>query len=241
MMINQSKNKMNGPRVFFESIKQIGFAAVLCGLVFLLQGQVKPGQVQNKPSAAAVKSQPKTSVKTASSKPGKYEPKVLYRFSEHLADAQTEIYIPAKEERRPGKWDGKQLVIENLSASFSIQKTVQNFNKQLKQGIHFKAVPEAVRILCFHDVPPGAALVIYSGIPDTLASPESTPATVYLTVWAGIHRLARLSVPTVPGWNSVQLDLGVVSLLMKPIIVTFEITVDDKSNRSFAFDAEILD
>jgi hypothetical protein len=170
-------------------------------------------------------------------------PRVLYRFSEHLADARTGLYIPGRGETRPGKWDGEQLIFENLSPAFAVQKAVRPFGEELRQGIGLRIIPSAVRFLSFRNVPPGSTLVVYSGVSDagTTAAGSGEPAMIYLTVWAGIHRLAKIPVSTEPGWNSVPLDLGVVSFLRKNIVVTFEMTMDDRVNRSFLFDAEILD
>lgn len=237
MMSNQTQKSILGRLFSLETSRKIGGMTLICSLMFFWEGQTRSPR-----AGETAKAPVKSSFSKAKSL--KNEPKVIYRFSEHLADAQTEIYVPEKEERKQGKWDGRQLVFEKLSPLFAIQKIVQTFNKELKQAISLKTVPDAVRILCFHNVPPGTTLIVYSGIPDmSNVSAETAPpssATIYLTVWAGAHRLARLPISTTSEWSSVQLDLGVISLLMRNIIMTFEITVDDRITRSFAFDAEIL-
>ena len=254
-------------RFFSRCAGKIGWAVCLLGFALFVQGQstgskTRPAavparaaatassQTSSKAPASSVSAKAsapstgrlsgKTASTAASKKTAKFEPKVIYRFSEHLADAQTEVYLPEKEERKPGKWDGNQLAIGGLSGAFGVQKTVQAFGKELKQVISMRTIPDAVRILCFHDVPPGATMVLYTGFSDTDGAVDGTVSTVYMTVWTGIHRLTRIPVPTTPGWSSVELDLGAVAFLMKNIVVTFEVTIDERTGRKFSFDAEIL-
>jgi hypothetical protein len=165
--------------------------------------------------------------------------KPVYKFSEHLGEAETLIMVPERTDL-VGKWDGNQFLFENMSPLFAVQQTVQTYNQQLKEGISLKPVPEASRRLRFYHVTPGSSMRVYYGFQDDSQNQTKENSNVYLTAWAGKHLLARMAIPNKPGWNMTVLDLGVVTFLLKDIVVTFDVSVDEKTERQFAFNAEIL-
>ncbi|MFA6600930.1 MAG: hypothetical protein WCU74_07975 [Candidatus Omnitrophota bacterium] len=166
-------------------------------------------------------------------------PSYVYQFSEHLAESEASIVIPAREERM-AQWDGSQFAFANLSPLFNVQPTTQSFNGEMRPGISILPVPEATRRLRFARVTPGSKMLVYYGFQDTPEDKNALPANVYLAVWAGRHLLARIAVPNKPGWNITSMDLGVATFLLRDIVVTFDITVDEKTKRTLVFNAEIL-
>ncbi|MDP3919943.1 MAG: CPBP family intramembrane metalloprotease [Candidatus Omnitrophota bacterium] len=161
----------------------------------------------------------------------------VYQFAKHLHQAETVVMYDF-ESTRTGQWAENRFFFPGLGAQADIRQRSDTFAGEEHEAIYVHPVPKAIRRLRFHDVPTGSKLVVYHGISDEgVAANEH--ANVYLKIWIGKHPLARIRVPNEAGWNQDVLDLGVLSFLKEPVVVTFDIEADSVKERHFHFLPEI--
>ncbi len=165
----------------------------------------------------------------------------VYRFSEHLEEAEAAIVIPEKGDK-VGQWNENRFSFGKLASLYDVQIVAQSYDKKSREAITVKPIPETIRRLRFRHVPPGSKMAVYYGFPDEGGKPPETviSANVYLNIWAGKHRLSRLIIPYAPGWSKVVVPLEVIDFLLHDYIVTFDILVDESLQKPIGFDAEIL-
>ncbi|MCM8776471.1 MAG: CPBP family intramembrane metalloprotease [Candidatus Omnitrophica bacterium] len=163
---------------------------------------------------------------------------VVYRFHEHLAEAETWI-IDAVKGDRIGSWEKDRFVFPGMEKITEIALKSQTFNGQPEEGIYFHPLKDAVRCLRFYQVPAGSSLVIGYGIDDAGVLKDQR-SYIFFRVWVGRHEIKRIVIPNERGWKTEKLDLGIVSFLKGKIPVTFEVSSDTTEGRFLSFRAEIL-
>jgi hypothetical protein len=165
----------------------------------------------------------------------------VYRFSEHLEEAEASIVIPDKGDK-VGQWNENRFSFGKLASLYDVQIVAQSYDKKSREAITVKPIPETIRRLRFRHVPPGSKMVVYYGFPDEKGKPAEAviSANVYLNIWAGKHRLVRLIIPYAPGWTRVVVPLEVIDFLLRDYIVTFDVLVDEALQKPIGFDAEVL-
>jgi len=165
----------------------------------------------------------------------------VYDFNEHLSQADAwNIYRESKKKQR-GLWKENRFVFPGLDESSSIYTVIQqapNAPGRLKKPIQFNVLQDTFRRIRFYDVFPGRKLILrYEVFPQAVTKDTTY---FYLWVWIGNHRMKRIRVPNTAGAHVEVIDLGVLSFVNRPFLVTFELIARDIQPAGFGFEAEIL-
>jgi hypothetical protein len=169
---------------------------------------------------------------------GRKGPEILYRFKDHLAQAEASL-LSGDDKIIFGTWKEDRFIFAEMEDYTHIGVSSYPFNGVEEEGIFFHPVENAKRRLRFYNVPSGSKIVIHYGIDDFGATPPQE-ATVYFYLWIGKHKLKRIRVPNEKGLRKEIIDLGVLAFLKHSLVVTFEVTSESVEGRRLSFRAEIL-
>jgi len=158
-------------------------------------------------------------------------------LTKYLGEA--EVYnIRDQIEVLSGVWkdDGFHFPGEEESSTIRIRQL--EFDGTSETGIYVEPLVNTIRRVRFFGVPAGNKLIFRYGIADE-GFLSNAKSTVYVKVWAGQHVLKRIRVLNERGWKTEEIDMGVLSFMKEPVVLTFDISADDVTKRYFCFYAEI--
>ncbi len=154
-----------------------------------------------------------------------------YFFASHLAEVQG-ILTTDKEDLFNGVWAGDRLVFQaDPPLEITVKKQITEGGSE-HEGISFRPAPGTQVRLHFPEVPPSSHLTLHYGF-EPSDKPSASKTAVYVKVWLGEHPLKRIRVFNEKGWKEEVLDMGPAAFLKTPIMVTFDITSDDKLDQDF--------
>lgn len=172
----------------------------------------------------------------------------VYVFQDHLqeAEALSITRIPAKTNyEKPqlkevfAQWDQDRFIFKGVSGEYPIEVQTHAYAGRNEKAILFYPKEDATKVLRFYGVAPSPRLAVFYGINDeAIALQKDT--SVFLTVWIGNQKVARLHALSEPGWKRSIIDLGPVAYLNQPIAVTFEVTTTNEDSSFFSFSASML-
>jgi len=173
---------------------------------------------------------------------------IVYSFLENLPEAEAFIVhyvhpkrksLPATVEMKAGRWDEDHFTFPEIVGEQPIGLFAYRYEDAAEKGIFFHPSQQGIKTLRFYHVPPGSTMVLYYGI-DDIGCASNDGGSVYFNIWLGQHKLKRIRVLNEKGWKKETIYLGVVPLLKRGMVVTFEVTADNTKDRRFSFNAEIL-
>ncbi len=161
----------------------------------------------------------------------------LYRFADHLPEAEAELFSRNKEPEVLGLWSGEAILFRGYEKDGDIRKTSFNIEGIQYDAISTKMVAGRVHLLKFHHVSPGTHLVVRY----VLSAPAGSrdPIFSYLRVLVGQHELKRVQVSSKDPWTKQEMDLGIISFLNREVTVAFELTPERIKGLTFSVVAEM--
>ncbi|HTL46910.1 MAG TPA: CPBP family glutamic-type intramembrane protease [Verrucomicrobiae bacterium] len=160
-----------------------------------------------------------------------------YDISGHLPEAQVST-IEDQVVVTPAAWKENGFYFEKEEGDAAVALREESYNGQNQKGIFVEPVQNGIRRIRFPHVPPARTLVVQYGIADA-GFEQNVKSAIYLRIWAGHHLLKRIRVLNEKGWKNEPIDLGVIAFLKKPVVLTFDVTADDATQRHFSFYAEM--
>jgi len=166
------------------------------------------------------------------------EPVVVYKLSKNLDKAKASIKKKNKEVLK-GSFAQGEIIFPKLPRITSIKTRKVSGGADSRTAISLLPIAENKRRIKFTEVTPGSHVKLsYYVEPSKTAATE--PATLYLSIWAGRHKLDRLVIVEEAGWHEKKYELGMVGFLLSPITLSFELTVDQPVRAYLNFDAEVI-
>jgi hypothetical protein len=165
------------------------------------------------------------------------EEQVVYRFEEHLFNAETVAYPKGKSEVE-GIWKEDRFIFQTLGPEAHIKIVTETIDGEPQQAISFNPVEKVRRKLLFKEVTPGSTLVMYYKI--ARSEKANKNQYVFLRVKAGQKLLKSMRLFTdEEGWKKEVFSLGIVPFLNHEIEVSFEVSSDLADGVQFSFFAEV--
>lgn len=169
----------------------------------------------------------------------------IYIFSEHLPEAQAEIFFANKENRK-GIWEQEQFQFYGLQDDSQIRVVSGTEGKGDTpwQAMQMNSLPMSSRKLQYMNVPTGQTLNIYYKLELRKEDQEKFAKQnffIYFSIYAGKKMLRKIRLSSQEkGWLQVTLPLDTLSLLNRSFPVTFGLTGTDDMPLNFQFFAEVL-
>lgn len=170
---------------------------------------------------------------------GRGEVDVLYRFSQHLGEAEASLDFGKTRQAEKSEWTGEYFDFTELGTRHRIGLYEGIFEGEARSGIYLHPAQDSKKILKFQNLRLTPQMIVYYGIADPdLAGKQATH--FYLRVWIGKHLVKRTRIPYEKGWKQEILDLGVAAFINHPMTVTFDIVSDSESEQFLFFDAALI-
>ncbi len=169
----------------------------------------------------------------------------LYVFSEHLQDANAEIYLSNKENRK-GIWEHDQFRFYGMDAGaqISLVSGQESEGDNPWQAIEINSLPHSYRKLQFLNIPAARILHLYYKSelpPEFVQKNPKQNVYIYFSIFAGKKLIRQIRISSQDkGWQQETVSFGILGLLNRNFPLTFGLTGNDASEVNVQFFAEAL-